>query len=949
MTVVKVVVFKPSKGSKLGISLARKDDSSPLTISGIPDDGLFSKTPLVPGLVVLKIDDQEVTWMSPKEACDILRSVNKGDVSVTAEGFVGKIVRKRTYENIGIVLEKNKKSNDDIFIARIKEESNFFNTDIKTGMKIISINNSPCPASAVKAIRIMRNTIGKLKIVAVNVNRERPAPSARVPENAQPEANKELEGSWLEIENDAMRRKIEELEAQIEGEKEIRDRGEEMTLQKIARGEPLHLHHADQQGLPPVGTSSSCECTEETPTGKGPIHEDHDIVLDSIEVRPASALHDQRRKRSRNRLSLLNNFRRRKSAPRVDIIMNKNEQTLPGSDAYASNIDQVDPRRYGADSDSDTPEQTIVHKRTCLPDAEAENGDNTILAVKNLSDDITLSDESEANSDQPLENLQYLAGWAVFSETSRLHGEDIPIPPDLDGVLEQPQDIETQKSTSLPEHIILHAESKTIDVDCESFSLGDQVTWDVTEAYKEDGNMETRDEIHPESAAGVNRAMQDAMESEAENDTFERYLESIGLAGPSPWDAPEAVDEKGTYWGSTEINSPVERILETTELAGRSPWDTRATGYENVRIKPEEDSFAPVQRYLERIGLGDSPASNPHAESCNDVNRAIQDALESEAENDTAEIYLESIGLAGPSPWDASEAVDEKVTYWGSTDTNTSTERRLETTELAGSPWDNRATGYENGRIEPEEDAWDAWEAVDERGTNWGSTDINAPVERRLETTELVGRSPWDTRATGLKNVGIEPEADAWDASEAVDENGIYWGTTGTNAPVERILEFTELAGRSPWDTRATEHENVGIEPEAEVWDASVAVDEDGFCWGSTNTNAPVECFFETTELAGRSPWDTRATGCENVRIEPEEDASAPAQRYLEQRMETNLQRQPKVEQDHGTGSAETNSTESMVGHIQKNLQEAQKNLRREWAGTATTASSAWASFTRMF
>jgi C-terminal processing protease CtpA/Prc len=218
MTVVKVTVFKPSKGSKLGIRLTRKDDSSPLTISGISYHGLFSKTPLVPGLVVLQIDDQEVTWMSPKEACDILRSVDNGDVSVTAEGFVGKIVRKRTDENLGIIKrnydngvfigENKNKSHDDIFIARIKEESKFFNTDIKTGMKIISINNSPCPASAVKAIRIMRNTVGKLKIVAVNVNRERPAPSARVPENAQPEANKELEGSWLKLENDAMRRNI---------------------------------------------------------------------------------------------------------------------------------------------------------------------------------------------------------------------------------------------------------------------------------------------------------------------------------------------------------------------------------------------------------------------------------------------------------------------------------------------------------------------------------------------------------------------------------------------------------------------------------------------------------------------------------------------------------------------------------------------------------------------
>jgi len=171
---VKVAVNKRLRRSKLGLKFAHQDESSPLTISKISEGGLFDETPLVQGLVVLKINDEDVTWMSPKKADSILRKTKKGRITVTAEGFVGKIVRQSRDEKIGIVLHKPRDSSDDIFIWQIKEHSKFAGTDLKAGMRIITINGYQCPSSPKEAIRLMQRTIGKLKIVAIEVNRQKP-------------------------------------------------------------------------------------------------------------------------------------------------------------------------------------------------------------------------------------------------------------------------------------------------------------------------------------------------------------------------------------------------------------------------------------------------------------------------------------------------------------------------------------------------------------------------------------------------------------------------------------------------------------------------------------------------------------------------------------------------------------------------------------------------------
>lgn len=631
MTIVKATVYKPSKRSKLGLRLRRNDANSPLTISSIPNDGLFQETPLIAGLVVLKINDQDVTWMSPQKACDVLRSIKKGKVSVTAEGFVARIARSRADESLGIVLEKRKKSNDDIFISRIREDSKFFDTDIKPGMKLVSINGSPCPVSAIEAIRILRNTIGAVKVVAVNFDREQPT-DVKVPECERSERIQYNDTAKLLLENDAMRWRIEELETQVEREKLSRCSGQEVSLRKVALRETRHICHPAKQN-----ERIKQQVYFDSSLNKGQIHEDFEISLDAIEVQQTPSSDDQERRRSGNRFSFLKRLRRRKSAsPRVDITIDtnsRNQRKVVGSYVSVHSMDHDDPlQNSDRGSDTDTPE-TIVHRNPVY---------DSPTHVNSLSDNITLGNESDDNSTKPLHSLHCLAEWPVHRENSWLHGEDIPIP-------EPMQEIETQLSSTFPNLIILNTESKTIDVDNEGFSVGDQIIWDVL--------ANTADEDEEDCTSRTKT------ESTDEWSTDDRYLKSIGLAGPSPWDVytPERDD-------TANVNPKA-----TDALAG-SP--IRETEFNDVSFSQEEHTTAAVQRYLERIGLADPKESYfDKGDGNNDIfdvgvhengTNAPTERLDWEAwsnfDVEEPEKEINCAGVYSPSLWDDLSLEEEALT-----------------------------------------------------------------------------------------------------------------------------------------------------------------------------------------------------------------------------------------------------------------------------------------------
>mmetsp|Transcript_28244 Transcript_28244/g.68724 ORF Transcript_28244/g.68724 Transcript_28244/m.68724 type:complete len:898 (+) Transcript_28244:121-2814(+) len=169
MTVL-AVSGTPSPSLRPGISFARASKSySPLTISAVAKDGLFGRSPLVPGVVVLKINDQEATWMHPQDAKKLVKSGEP--ISITVEAFIAKIVRKKRLDKLGIVL-KESKGEKGLLIEEIGRESPFANTDLKPGMKIVNINGARCPNRPKEAIRLMQKIFGTMKVVAVQTNRD---------------------------------------------------------------------------------------------------------------------------------------------------------------------------------------------------------------------------------------------------------------------------------------------------------------------------------------------------------------------------------------------------------------------------------------------------------------------------------------------------------------------------------------------------------------------------------------------------------------------------------------------------------------------------------------------------------------------------------------------------------------------------------------------------------
>ena len=159
-------VVKSSKDVSVGIGFAQKDESSPLMIKLVRDDGLFAATDLVPGLEALEVNGQDVVGKSAKEAANLLRSAD-GEVSVVAKGIVSKATKEQKTTPVGISIRKDPMSGS-IYISAITENSLFVGTDLKVGQLVIAINRIPCPETLQDAIAIVREAEGALTIVSVD-------------------------------------------------------------------------------------------------------------------------------------------------------------------------------------------------------------------------------------------------------------------------------------------------------------------------------------------------------------------------------------------------------------------------------------------------------------------------------------------------------------------------------------------------------------------------------------------------------------------------------------------------------------------------------------------------------------------------------------------------------------------------------------------------------------
>lgn len=166
MTIIQGFGTKESEDSKLGIAFTRAGPESPLVIKSIKEDSVFANSELRAGMIVHTVLGQSMTWETPKDAADLLRLADAGEVSLEACAYVAEIVKSDKAAKLGISL-KNSTAKPGIFIAAISETGAFAGSELAPDQKVLYINDIPCPANVKDAIALVKEAEGTLKIVTI--------------------------------------------------------------------------------------------------------------------------------------------------------------------------------------------------------------------------------------------------------------------------------------------------------------------------------------------------------------------------------------------------------------------------------------------------------------------------------------------------------------------------------------------------------------------------------------------------------------------------------------------------------------------------------------------------------------------------------------------------------------------------------------------------------------
>ena len=161
---VKAVVQKTSPTQKCGIQV--KNMGGSVYITNINPNGLFADTELKTGMKVVRVNKKEASTLSTADALKLFKTA-KSEVTVVAEyvGFVGVTVYKDSPDSkVGIKL---KSKDGQIFISSISPESLFADTDIKVGMKLVSVNKHDCAGlTPFEAIEFFKASDGAITVFA---------------------------------------------------------------------------------------------------------------------------------------------------------------------------------------------------------------------------------------------------------------------------------------------------------------------------------------------------------------------------------------------------------------------------------------------------------------------------------------------------------------------------------------------------------------------------------------------------------------------------------------------------------------------------------------------------------------------------------------------------------------------------------------------------------------
>jgi C-terminal processing protease CtpA/Prc len=171
MAVIIGSVTKAAKADKVGIAFTQATKEAPLIIKLIREESLFSHTELQAGLLVISVNGVDIAGQTAKEAADLLREA-EGEVTVVAaivkKGVVAMAVKEMADHAVGISMKKNPTTGV-IEISQIVDGGLFDETGLGPGQAVVAVNGLPCPATTKEAIMMIKDTVGKLSIVAEDV------------------------------------------------------------------------------------------------------------------------------------------------------------------------------------------------------------------------------------------------------------------------------------------------------------------------------------------------------------------------------------------------------------------------------------------------------------------------------------------------------------------------------------------------------------------------------------------------------------------------------------------------------------------------------------------------------------------------------------------------------------------------------------------------------------
>lgn len=156
-------VVKPTADSDLGLIFEQRGKD--VIISKITPGTPFSYSTLQPGMRLLSINytNEVATAKDAAFTLDRLTMIDGVEMALDAEAFVATVHKTFQWSSTGLKLAN---SDEGVVIYDIPHGTHFDKTDLKVGMKILSVNGRPCPFTAYQVVDQIKKATGKIKLVA---------------------------------------------------------------------------------------------------------------------------------------------------------------------------------------------------------------------------------------------------------------------------------------------------------------------------------------------------------------------------------------------------------------------------------------------------------------------------------------------------------------------------------------------------------------------------------------------------------------------------------------------------------------------------------------------------------------------------------------------------------------------------------------------------------------